>query len=131
MPDWAELVEDQRGIRAIFGGQAPDLRSISLHELSLDRDGPQLVLRFDLNKFPDTPPRKWQRFNTVQLELSFIGVRDVNIAGWGTEIKTDLRFWRADDGIFVVELEGGGIRVSARALAAMIRKISAYEDTGS
>ncbi|WP_370664125.1 Imm50 family immunity protein [Candidatus Pantoea soli] len=48
------------------------------------RDGPTVSIKLNLNEYPTKPPKKWevQKFNTVQIVLSFLGVKSINMSGW-------------------------------------------------
>ena len=85
MSAWTDHVIDSHLIKAIFGEHCPSLTNVNLHEVTLHRDDPTLLLRFDLDlsELPADPPKKWvtQRANTVQLLLKALDVRELSIIG--------------------------------------------------
>ena len=88
MSAWTDHIIDSRPIKDIFDEHCPSLTNVNLHEVTLHRDGPTLLLRFDLDplEFPADPPKKWvtQRANTVQLRLKALDVRELSIIGVAT-----------------------------------------------
>jgi len=129
MTTWLDVLDESQGIRAIFGDDLPTLRSISLHELCLHRDGPRAVLRFDLSQFPQAPPRKWssQGFNTVQLQLMLVDVQDVSVTAWSNESVVDLSLESAGEFVVATTVSGPA-RITIRARTATVTSISAYQN---
>lgn len=126
---WLDLIDDDRGVRAIYGDKPPALGRVVLHEVTLHRDGPRAVLRFDLPEYPTEPPRKWLdlRFNVVQIQLMLIGVHDISMSGWRNSPGVELSIERDGQGIRVVGSEGS-MRIDVRADNAVIAALSAYQD---
>jgi hypothetical protein len=128
---WLDSLVDARPVRAIFGSAIPSLTQVALHEVRLHRDGPRVLLRFDLADFPAEPPRKWvaQRANVVQLELSLIGIESFILSGWSSEPTVDLSI-SSDGGLVRVAASGGPITLGVDAESAVVTAISAYQNTG-
>lgn len=126
-PNWTEFVLDARPIEAIFGANPPSLASVDLHEINLHRDGPRVLLRFDLREFPAKPPSKWSNsgFNRVQMNLLAGGVHRIEIAGFSSSQMVDLSM--AKDGP-LIHLRGQSEEVSLVLVAesVSIERISAY-----
>jgi hypothetical protein len=101
---WTEFLTDSRPIRAIYGDGLPSLRNLALHELSRHRDGPHVTLSADLQEFPASPPRKWreQRFNTVNIKLTFESVTSVNIFGIDSDSQVSVEVSRENEQIHAV-----------------------------
>ncbi|WP_179107061.1 Imm50 family immunity protein [Variovorax sp. KK3] len=93
MTHWTDLLVDAAPVRAIYGSSPPLLEGVDLHEMSLHRDGPRLLLRFDLHGFPDHPPAKWSAsgLNRVQMRLLAVGVENLQISGFSSNMRMDLR----------------------------------------
>ncbi|MFG3123696.1 Imm50 family immunity protein [Streptomyces sp. NPDC048201] len=127
---WTSLVYNAQGVIAIYGGHAPPLSNVRVREVRLQEDGPSVELRFDLPVFPDNAPKKWvaQSFNTVQLEISFGGIRSLSIEGLATEVVADISISEGDGVTLVVA--SPVMRVEAAAQTAFLSKVSAYWDGG-
>jgi immunity protein 50 of polymorphic toxin system len=128
---WLDVVSNGRGVVAVFGGEAPELRSIVVHSVTVHRDGPTVTLVFDLPDYPSAPPAKWaaQGFTTVQLVLSCVGAEEIRLTGWGTDVVGDLSIERAGDRI-AVALDTPVATLTLTALAVDVQKVSAYQDGG-
>lgn len=132
---WNDLVSNPQGLRVIFQGDPPPLVGVSLHEVSVDRDGPSLRLRFDLPGYPSDPPAKWHRlgFNTVQVELLFGRVTELFLTGISTEVIADISIRRNSevsvDGASL-ELVSPPMQISAVAASLTVSRMSAYLNAG-
>lgn len=129
---WTALILNPQGLKAVYGERLPPLTAVRLRQLTLHEDGPALTLRLDLSTFPADPPLKWaaKGFNTVQITLSFSGLRTLTLHGFGTEITADLVLEAAGTGV-TVHLAAPGITVAATAEIAYLAALSAYTDGGS
>lgn len=125
---WLDLVTNPQGLRDIFQGDVPSLEGVTLHEISIDREGPALRLRLDLPGYPADPPARWRRggFNTVQVELLFGGVRDLSLAGISTEMLVNVEIQRQGD--VIVDVSSPAVRVAAAAGSVTISRLEAYLD---
>lgn len=123
---WTSLLHNPEGISSVYQGNPPDLTGVRLHEAVLQVDGPTLKLRLDLPRYPDDPPRKWvaQGFNTVQVEISFSGLEEVTLTGFGTTVTADVLL-SADKGV-TLEVTSPATRIRAVATTAFISKLTAY-----
>lgn len=129
MRNWTDTLENPGGLLAIFGNRCPTLSEVVLHELTLNRDGPRLILRFDVNTFPDSPPKKWvvSRYNRVQLKLLAVGVRKFSAEGFDTDGSINLII-ASEDG---VRIEGNSKTMSFVVISQTLHvdEISAYQDS--
>lgn len=84
MTNWIEFIVNSQPIKSIYGDCAPSLNNVEIHSIIFHRDGPTVSIKLNLNEYPLKPPKKWeiQRFNTVQIVLSFSGVKSVSMSGW-------------------------------------------------
>ncbi len=122
---WVSLLHNPEGITSVHEGSPPDLLGVRLHEVVLHRDGPTLRPPPDLRRFPDRPPRTWaaQGFDTLQVEISLSGVREVEVAGFGTAVTADVRLG-ADNGV-TLDVTSPETRVRAVAASVFVSKLSA------
>jgi hypothetical protein len=130
MTSWIDLVDGDTAIRTIFGEQLPSLRGISVHALAFQRDGPSLIMEFDLATYPLRPPRKWsaQNFNTVRVQLRLGPLLAVTMSGWtSTTPIADMSLDSNGDSL-AVSIRGGELSLDAVARSAFLAKISAYID---
>ncbi|MFI7384682.1 Imm50 family immunity protein [Streptomyces sp. NPDC049813] len=128
---WTSALRNPEGINSVFQGEPPDLRGVHVHEMTLQIEGPTLKLRLDLAEYPEQPPRKWsvQRFNTVQIEISFSGLRSVSLTGFENEILADVILSRENGESGVnVSVMAPGVNLQATASTASISKLTAYAD---
>ena len=117
MSDWADLLDDPRTIRAIFG-DAPSLDQVELHSVVLD--GPAVKLHIELaeSEFPVEPPKKhrwpiqhWHEagFNRAYFFLLCSAVRSLEIRGLETDPTFDLSIEREDG---LLRVSGGTEQMS-------------------
>ncbi|MEU5418961.1 Imm50 family immunity protein [Streptomyces sp. NPDC020799] len=125
---WTNFLENAAGIEAIYSGTPPRLESVRIHELVLGVESSALKLRIDLSAYPAEPPKKWAAhgYNTVQIELCFSGLRDVELSGFCHEIVGDVVLSRGET--VNVEVNSESMRIRAAADMMFTSNISAYTD---
>lgn len=127
MTTWLDALDDDRGVRAIYGNKIPPLGPVKIHEVSMHNEGPRVMLRFDLTDYPENPPKKWvdQGFNVVQVQLMLVGILDFSLQGWSHDSTIDLSLKKEGK---VVRVAGfaESIRMIIISEAALITSISAY-----
>jgi hypothetical protein len=84
---WPEAILNPKHLAALYD-EVRGLDRLSLHEISVDREGPCLRIRGDLPRFPDRPSTRWPReANRAQVVLVFIGVTELVLAGAATVVE--------------------------------------------
>ncbi|OIJ91054.1 hypothetical protein BIV25_30445 [Streptomyces sp. MUSC 14] len=123
---WTSLLRNPEGITSVYQGNPPDLVGVQLHEVVLRTDGQTLTLRLDLARYPEQPPRKWavQRFNTTQVEISFSGIKEIALEGFGTDIRADVSL-TSENGV-TLDVTSSEARIRAVADTVFISKLTAY-----
>nr|WP_236646987.1 Imm50 family immunity protein [Micromonospora acroterricola] len=126
---WIDAATNPQGIREIFGEDIPPLVGVSLHEVTVGRDGPTLRLRLDLPTYPASPPVKWKRggFNAVQVELLFGGLTDLSLRGISTNMLVDVHI--ETDGGLTLQVKSETVNMAAVAASVTISRIEAYLDS--
>jgi Immunity protein 50 len=122
MSDWADLLDDPRTIRAIFG-DAPSLDQVELNSVVLD--GPAVKLHIELaeSEFPVEPPEKWREagFNRAYIFLLCLAVRSLEIRGLETDPTFDLSIEREDG---LLRVSGGTDQMSVDIRSEFLRVTS-------
>jgi hypothetical protein len=122
---WSLSCDNPEAIARLYDSVV-GLDRVELHELILHRDGPRLQLRFDLPRFPDHPPSRWQAgANTVQVTLDLWIIEDFLLEGWATSNVGEFALTPSPEGI-QVSFRTTSARLSARCVAARIVKVSEY-----
>ncbi len=124
---WTDNLVDASPLSSIFGTEVPTLNDIDLHEVRLHRDGPRVLLRFDMRDFPARPPQKWIKagFDRVQIQLIAIGVQSVKISGLQSTIKIDLNIFREEKAVRMTA-DNGSFKLELTAAALLVEGVSAY-----
>lgn len=89
---WYELAENPRAVTELYS-EVPLLQSVHLTEVVLLRDGPRMMIKVDLPRFPDKVPTRWkiQGYTSIQMQLDFWNVQSLDIAQWSTEDLVDVQ----------------------------------------
>ncbi|MCA8277105.1 immunity 50 family protein [Burkholderia sp. AU30280] len=78
-----QRIMNPQALTAFYGSNAP-LDGAEIVEIQLKRDEPRLSLKFTTTQKPLSHPNRWPKdYDVVYLNLSFIGVCDLSISGWG------------------------------------------------
>ncbi|MET9351289.1 Imm50 family immunity protein [Streptomyces termitum] len=123
---WTSLLADSSGIERIYSGRAPDLTGLNLHSIEFNREGPSLLLRFDMPSYPENPPEKWKKqgFNTIQVTIGLSGVKNPVLNGFTTSPVVDITL--KSQGEITLDVESDSLKLHATAATVYVSKISAY-----
>jgi hypothetical protein len=126
---WIDLVEGSEFVRELFPNSPPSLMGICLHEIQLHRDGPEIVLRFDLSQFPDQLPKKWRGRSGNRLQMKFLGsgVTSLLIDGWVLNCVGDLHLERSESGR-VMRLETDCVKIKVSCGHVFVDNVNMYLD---
>ncbi|ATP48305.1 hypothetical protein CR512_02650 [Pseudomonas putida] len=129
MINWTEHLVDPTALKSLYGEDTPLLKGVNLHGIEIQRDGPKVLLRFDLREFPNHPPTKWKTagFNRIQLRLLAVGVRQLQISGIQSNCMLDLNITK-ENGIIRLNADNGALKLEITAEHVMIDGVSAYCD---
>ncbi|RJT46685.1 Imm50 family immunity protein [Rahnella woolbedingensis] len=125
---WTDYLVDSQHIDSIYHDDKPSLNNVDIHEIIFHRDGPKISIRMNLNEYPSSPPKKWvlQKFNTVQLTLTLIDIKDVNMSGWiNTNYVADASIEIINDNIFM-KLDSVSLKFIAKAKFMDVESIVSY-----
>lgn len=128
MSHWFELLVNSQSIKSIYGDETPSLKNVDVHSLLLHRDGPKLSMKFNLNEYPSSPPKKWnaQEFNTVQIVLSFLDLKSVEMSGWvDTIYSVDINI-SFENGRVILKVVDGDFKLAAESIFLDLESITAY-----
>lgn len=59
--------------------EIPQFKNAEIMNVDLNRDGPTLFIRLMTKDSVKNKPKRWEIFDVVYVELSFIGVKDLKI----------------------------------------------------
>ena len=97
--NWNESTLNPKVILGYYEN-APSLKSVVLHRVSLLRDGPTAEIVFEVTEFPEKPSSKWSASaNACQITIRAIGIHVVELSHWGTGISGELEIKPAKGGV--------------------------------
>jgi len=117
------IVENDAFITGLYGA-LPKFECVNIHQINLNWDGPRANIIFDLNDFPDNPPRKWMGFNTVQLEITAFPLLEVGVGRYSSGNICNINIEKKDN-IFFLRITGDS-EVNIVASSVCVNKVSAY-----
>lgn len=129
---WHQSAINRQSLDSLYE-TVPQLENVELFSLNLNREASQLQIRFNLSAFPDNPPTRWHKdFNTVQIQLSFWGIRNFEARGWqeNMNVKIDIE---SRDKVLEVSITNPEIDLRFTFLSEFlnIEKISPYQEEQS
>lgn len=127
MANWTDYVANAGSLTSIYGCEVPALHCVDFHGLETRRDGPSVLLRFDLADYPHSPPRKWvdAKFNRVQLRLLAIGVNEFKMAGLKSNCSLSIEILK-ENGSFRILGSDDEFLLEIAARHILIDGINAY-----
>ena len=65
-------------------GNIPDLVNSELLEVEIKRDGPTVFIKILTIEKVITKPKRWDTWDVIYIDMSFLGVKNLEINGLGT-----------------------------------------------
>ncbi|AVF33731.1 Imm50 family immunity protein [Rahnella sikkimica] len=128
MKPWTDYLVNSKYIDSIYHKDKPSLHNVDIHEVIFHRDGPKISIRMNLNEFPVSPPPKWveQKFNTVQIILTFVDIYDVSMSGWvDTNYIANLTIEKSNEKV-CLNVRSANLNLGIKASFIDIESITAY-----
>lgn len=125
-----EHVDNTQFLMSVFGGRAPSLDPVDMHEIRFERAGSWVTIRFDLAEFPATLPKAWEKsqHNTVQIELMAVEIHACRLDGWRSPMRGAMSVKRADR--LALDFAAEGCRLTIEANYIRVHTVSAYRNGG-
>lgn len=125
---WTDYLVSSQHIDSIYHTDKPNLNNVDIHEIIFHRDGPKISIRLNLNEYPSHPPKKWvsQKFNTVQITLTFLDIKEMSMSGWiNTHYVADIIIEKIDNAI-CIHVNSTNLKLMVSAKYIDIDSIVAY-----
>ena len=106
-------------------GEKLSFDDIDLQEIKFGWNGPIVNFLFYLRDFPATPPKKWEKFNTILIDLSIYPLDSVSLTKFSRGNKCNLTIITPKNGSLIVKLTGES-EASFQAKFISIDKVSAH-----
>jgi hypothetical protein len=124
---WADFLENPEYLASFFDNNE-GLEKLSLFEASLDRDGPTLRLRANLNRFPDRPSARWHpSFNQAQVTLALSLFDEIEVHGWRAVMDGQLVVSRVSRTELTFSFESRGVAIRGRAHYVRLDNLTAHQ----
>jgi hypothetical protein len=123
---WAEVLDNRERLNAFFD-RADGLDQLSLIEVTLDRQGPNLRLRANLFRFPDRRSPQWPvTANRAQIALSLGKVGAVSIRGWATTVDGRLTIRRVSSAQLEFSFHGSDVAIEGSCGLVRLDNLTAH-----
>lgn len=76
-------IMNPQAITGIFGSM-PMFNDSELLNVQIKRDGPTLFIQLSTKEIVKNKPKRWSEWDIVYVEMSFLGVRELEINSFGT-----------------------------------------------
>ena len=107
---WTDLPCNEL-MKRVFS-KAPKVGAIDLFDIEIKRDGPTVIINFDMvDNLPDTPPVKWGGFNRCRIGLYCFDVSDIAISGISRNMLAKISFV-LESGNNKVMISGDNFKIS-------------------
>ena len=92
---WQNLLENPEAITTLFQN-VPSLEDVEIVSITMDREGPTIMLSILLRDYPTKPSPRWNRngVNAVALRLQLLGVVSTIIEGWSNSNRATVTLER-------------------------------------
>ena len=122
---WIDELENPEAVRKVFE-TAPTLDNVEITSVTMDREGPTVVLTIALKEVPSKSSPKWQRMgmNAVTLSLQLLAVENLSLEGWATHIIVKVDITRERNNGLRIWAVGPSIRLTCLCRFIRVRGIT-------
>lgn len=122
---WYKNLENPFFLKSLYK-VIPDLKEVELVSIQVINDGPTLRVAFNIGRFADNPPKKWdQPYNTVRLVIEFFDLKNLRWIGWGVNVFADIAI-HEEQGKNKVQIKSEIIDLSFEAKFFRVERIDGY-----
>lgn len=125
---WIDITSNTGLLLEAFNNNVPSLRNAYIHDIRVNNDGTDTLIRFDLAEYPENPPAGWKAANTLQITLALSAVQSISLEGWASKMIADIDLAKNDDGSIQVSV-GPIPRLDAIVGSVSADRISRYIDS--
>lgn len=122
---WLKFIDNLDELLCMYD-EPPKVEQVYITFLRLKEDG-RLLLSIELNEFPKKPPIKWKGCNTLNITLTFMGIKSVQIYDWYLDNIYSFKFEKSNGYIEIKATdEGNRLRMQFQCLNIFISSMDAY-----
>lgn len=123
---WHDCLDRSIFIKNLYN-EVPYLKDVRIKELSIDDEGNQVKLGFDMPFYAEFPPEKWSGlgYNSVFVELDLFGIKEVIIKSSKNTYRGDIVIDKDDNNILNVRIIGS-VEATIQAECGLIQRVSGY-----
>jgi hypothetical protein len=122
---WYEMLASTDALTSLYA-QVPSLEWIDLNGLYALHNPDRVSLHFNLARFPDHVPEKWQKYSTVYIHVDFSNLVSMHIRGWRVGGPAHIEMKRAETTLISCELVSAYCTADILASYGEITHIGAY-----
>lgn len=100
---------------------------VELFTVSIDNNRPTIILEFDIEELPDTPPEKWKKaeFNTCRIGLNCSEISNLTIKNIPTKEKLNVTITQSEN-IFTIHASNSSSIIEFTTKSPLICGPSVY-----
>lgn len=123
---WYENLDGNTFLTSMYI-EVPQLINIRIAEIKLFEEGDRLSISFDMPRFADRPPRKWENsgHNTVVVQLDFFDIREITINSLSKRYRGNVEIKKDKNGTIEVDITGN-LEVKIKASVGNIASVRGY-----
>ena len=123
---WCDVIENPLAITSLYLSP-PELSNVRIMAVSMNEDGPTVLIKIELPVFPDKPPLRWRRsgFNAAIMELRLFGISELRLEGWTVNNVAAILLYKNGAEV-CFEAVGRSTVFSARGLTADVAGVAGY-----
>lgn len=95
MTDLSKIINPQAFI-GVFE-KIPDFKKSEILDIQLKRDGSKMIISLMTMEKVQNKPKKWGKWDVVYVDISFLGLKNLSINGFGTNNIIELFDVKAND----------------------------------
>jgi len=121
---WCDNLANTIFLRKLYK-EVPALEDVRIASVVAGDEGNRISVVFDMPKYADHPPEKWEGCNTAIVETDFCGITKFHINTTSNTYRGDIRIEKNAEGLLEVSVKGN-LELDITAEFGMIQNVRAY-----
>jgi len=103
----------------------PSLNDVRIARIAISDEGNRVTMIFDIPKYADFPPIKWDGCNVVVIEIDFFCITKLQLDTISNTYRGDISIEKNLDGLLKINVKGS-LNINIVAEHGLVQHISAY-----
>jgi len=122
---WYNFLHKTEYLHKLYN-EIPSLNDVRIASITIWDEGNRIKIIFDMPRYADFPPTKWEGCNTAVVEVDFTSIAKLELNTISNTYRGDISINKNSEGLLEINIKGN-LTLNAIADSGFIQHINAYQ----